>query len=730
MVGSSVSPVVKGPPDARLVPEEPAHFNALYREKNGRDDDFNRLVTAFRHRDHYEREMERIYRARPDLLVRKLADAEREEDEDEEVEEEEEDDDLCDHDACDLLEYDSNGDPTSGPVDTDIRIQLEGSLVASSWNFINLNSRATDLIKSSGMQTDEIMAAVDKYYLPLPLTATPGMHPMRQLYMTPDHPKIAAHLEQPVILPDTNISIENERAEATPQCTKYSSESQEQHLRVHGSESSHSPQSKGLLPNAGVEMPRHIEQSDDELPQTPADYSSTNRDFSDTTSWSCTDSIGSSPCGELQWLTQHSHLGLVGGSSDSFYFESEALAVKKLVDCYYNRQQGSGGASSGHSTQRLHTSGSQSVEESTSRKRTYEETLLSSVNDDACPAIGKRRKQVFTGQPRLACHFQKHDPERYPACGIRTSGFDTIAHVKQHLRRNHERNPNYCPRCKALFVTEADKNSHILSAFTSPCPDNASSLPEGLSPEMIKALGRRVGKDNDLYEQWFSVWDMIFPGVPRPQTCTFDLSGDVHVQVLALCSFFEAEGPDIVASVLREQGLAVGADGGEQSVEIESLTHRALSRAFHQVFEAWRSRRSQPGDASTSLDNSSTIGSSALDFDPNTALPRTPAAPSPAPGWNHDESFVEFLAGFEQGLPLVVEDVPVGVSGNTGTTERSIVLGEANRGEGLEHLPASIYHSDLLISTGLEKLGEKSNVLPGSDIQNPWPEWSNQPKNY
>lgn len=524
-IGSTISG--KDPPNTQHWSEKPAHFYALYLEKNGRDDDFNRLVTAFRHRDRYEHEIEHIYRTRPDLLARKLADAKEEE--------EEEDDDNDDGDG--------NGD-LGGDAGMDFDhaiIRDQGSLEPSLKPFIT--AEATNKIKSSDMQKVQ-KQPIEELSRISALFAL--RHSPRMLNTTPAQPSVtghgaAAHLQQYVLKSFYQIATapENfsEEAEASPQRIMYSPETDEQHLSVSGTDLSRSLQPKGLFSGAAIKMLQHREKDHDL--EGRMDSSPSSQDLSDTTS--CSDSIGSAPCGDLTWLIQPSNLSLTGGSSHSF-FELEASAVKKLVECYYTWQRGRSGASSGHSSQlESRTSEYQSGEDPKSQKRTHEDAQLSSATDDASPSIGKRRKQVFAGQPRLACHFQKHDPEQYPACGIRTSGFDTIAHVKQHLKRNHERNPNYCPRCKALFVTEAEKNSHILSAFTSPCPNNASSLPEGLSPEMIKALARRVGKDNNLHEQWFTVWDMILPGVPRPQTCTFDLSGDVHVQALALCSYFEVE---------------------------------------------------------------------------------------------------------------------------------------------------------------------------------------------
>lgn len=123
------------------------------------------------------------------------------------------------------------------------------------------------------------------------------------------------------------------------------------------------------------------------------------------------------------------------------------------------------------------------------------------------------------------------------------------------------RNSNYCPRCKATFATEAAKNEHIMNMFSNPCQQSHAPLPEGLSQDMAKILPQRVESGNTIKGQWFSIWDTLFPEVTRPQTCIFDLGDDVHVQALGLTSYLDAEGPRIVLSHLRGEGIAVGSNG-------------------------------------------------------------------------------------------------------------------------------------------------------------------------
>lgn len=105
-------------------------------------------------------------------------------------------------------------------------------------------------------------------------------------------------------------------------------------------------------------------------------------------------------------------------------------------------------------------------------------------------------------------------------------------------------------------------------------------------------------------------------------------------------------------------------------------------------------------------------------------LPRTPAATSPAPNGNHNESFGAIAAGFED-LPSNFDDVPFDASGNSGPTERSIVVDDADHEEGLWHFPASISQSDAIVLAGLERFGEKSSAPPYPDMEITWPEWLN-----
>lgn len=280
------------------------------------------------------------------------------------------------------------------------------------------------------------------------------------------------------------------------------------------------------------------------------------------------------------------------------FLSLELQAVNKLVQLYQEHSNNTnkpgdtpGTAQAGNMA--TETSSKRSFQSRTNMKRSLSNAQLQSETGDSRPITKKGRKRIDDGQPRLACPFQKRDPEKYvPACGWRERGFLTISHVKQHLKRNHRRNPNYCPRCMHIFATEGLKNEHIMQLIENPCPKSNAALPAGIDPETLKALTTRAENGSDIREQWFSLWEMIFPNIPRPATHTYDLSEGLNSQVRELAAYYETEGPRIALSVLTENGISVSPPESAQH-EIELYIRRSISQAFQQIYQSWLSQRPQ-----------------------------------------------------------------------------------------------------------------------------------------
>lgn len=386
----------------------------------------------------------------------------------------------------------------------------------------------------------------------------------------------------------------------------------------------------------------------------------------------CTDSLLSdSEPEDPIWLNDlYNVCGILGAKHPFFFVESEA--IQDVVRTYQG-QPLSGSESTGSSKPPSTRTGGVGVDTGKVAGKRPFEADEPAAGDEEGPTIKSRRKQVCPGEARLSCPFQKRDPERYPLCGIRHGGYLTIAHVKQHLRRSHKRNPNYCPRCKTTFSTEAQKNEHIMQAFLVPCQELVTALPEGISPEMEEALTRRVELGSNLHDQWFSVWDMIFPGIPRPASCTFDLSSETHIQVLGLVSYLESEGPAIVQSTLGRNGLLVWSANPEHMesapADVEFYTRGVLSQAFRQLYESWQAQRPQPSSATSSGHLISTpLTGCSLQEGQN--LPPTPISSS-----SHGEH-----VGHNQ--------IPVGLSAEELSNAASRMADKIGQGNGFQELPS------------------------------------------
>ncbi|KAI2623120.1 hypothetical protein GGR54DRAFT_638364 [Hypoxylon sp. NC1633] len=307
------------------------------------------------------------------------------------------------------------------------------------------------------------------------------------------------------------------------------------------------------------------------------------------------------------------------------FFTVESIAIEEVIKSYQASEQnacasGADGAARTTAPSRPSqsqcpsgtASQSQSQKGSSSQKRQRDD-------DDGCkkPQVKYRRKQIENGKKRLACPFQKRYPLKHLLCGTRgdSAGFDTIAHIKNHLKRSHIRLPNYCPRCKIEFSSAQARDEHIMQGMDSQPCDLRPFRDETALPwdhDMSKALHERVNKTLDLHEQWFSILDIIFSDIPRPSSCLVD--DDLCEHVLEFHSFVVTSGSEVVRSVLSDNGLLPELGQGndlQRTAELETFAERVFELASTRIFENWISQRRQAGSqdhlpsATPSLQNGS-----------------------------------------------------------------------------------------------------------------------------
>lgn len=130
----------------------------------------------------------------------------------------------------------------------------------------------------------------------------------------------------------------------------------------------------------------------------------------------------------------------------------------------------------------------------------------------------------------FACPFFKLDLRRFSNCS--TVCPREIKDVKQHLTRRHKA-PIRCPVCQGEFDSEEECVTHSRgegeNATGEPCSNKRERVQnEEVTKDMEKLLSKRAKAGTTVEDQWYLVWDILFPGVAHPESPYFDL--ELYVQ--------------------------------------------------------------------------------------------------------------------------------------------------------------------------------------------------------
>lgn len=173
------------------------------------------------------------------------------------------------------------------------------------------------------------------------------------------------------------------------------------------------------------------------------------------------------------------------------------------------------------------------------------------------------------GQLTFACPFYKHDPIAHRSCIFRHTSTKTN-YVKQHLRRHHLQ-PRHCPICGEKFGAESEKNDHIRSSTCEQQEFQHAGLTES-QREQIEQIPRSEQPE----ERWYKMWDIIFPGEPRPAS---PYIRDPWIEVVDTHTALWAErgGPD---RVLESEGVVLSRPGHAAQGQNSANSNAAVWQAF------------------------------------------------------------------------------------------------------------------------------------------------------
>ncbi|KAF7533336.1 hypothetical protein G7054_g7171 [Neopestalotiopsis clavispora] len=158
---------------------------------------------------------------------------------------------------------------------------------------------------------------------------------------------------------------------------------------------------------------------------------------------------------------------------------------------------------------------------------------------------------------KFACVYSKAYPERYPKC-IREA-FESIARLKQHLRRHHYV-PFYCSRCQEVFNNQDARDKH---GFIGGCQQRAPNMYENnrITEHQKSILSKCAPHTRgETKKQWYFVFDLLFKGCPRPETPWADSAPSIildHVLSVLRRELHDKITPELVGRI-KQSGVSEG----------------------------------------------------------------------------------------------------------------------------------------------------------------------------
>ncbi|KAJ6784274.1 hypothetical protein PWT90_03916 [Aphanocladium album] len=167
---------------------------------------------------------------------------------------------------------------------------------------------------------------------------------------------------------------------------------------------------------------------------------------------------------------------------------------------------------------------------------------LSSEDEDS-----RNRPKSSGKEPTFACPFYRRWPTRHIECMNRK--LTRIQDVKQHIYRRHSKSPFYCPTCSKVFASPDPRDEHIREGQCTPATASSKRSSDGISAQVQDSLKNRFSRRLSPIDQWYGIWDLIFPDVTSPENA--HVGSLVTEMVGMLKDFWKNEGQCIIPSLTK-----------------------------------------------------------------------------------------------------------------------------------------------------------------------------------
>lgn len=236
-----------------------------------------------------------------------------------------------------------------------------------------------------------------------------------------------------------------------------------------------------------------------------------------------------------------------------------------------------------------------SVKNASKRKDNRQKRRHSNNDDDedddgnADPQPPSKRSKP-TNPQHLACPFWKFDHRKH--CDCFKHGLTRIRDVKLHPAKKHT--PFYCNRCWETFRDETDLDKH--AAKPTACTPNSDPRPDWVTRAQAKQLSHRSDSKLSEQDQWFVMWDIIFPRVARPATAY------VSTQLTEkLCQFREYSEARLLNLLAEEiESNSAWSSTTMSSEERGIHLRRIIASGYPKIFESYLSETSSDSSGPSS----------------------------------------------------------------------------------------------------------------------------------
>ncbi|KAG8163039.1 hypothetical protein KVR01_007517 [Diaporthe batatas] len=258
------------------------------------------------------------------------------------------------------------------------------------------------------------------------------------------------------------------------------------------------------------------------------------------------------------------------------------------------------------------------------RKRSCEDAFATESVENDVPA--KQRAKTDTDKQektrtQYACPFQKLDPVKHHEC--LKYALHRIKDVKQHVYRRHKQPDYYCARCFVVFPTADARDEH---ARSKDCENKKASHFEGITDVEKAKLNKSPSRGLDAQEQWFTMWEIIFPGKQKPNSALVGSYMEEMVPVLR--SLWTRKNSSILARAQRDQASPMDLSLMNSVVELifDSLEAEASTSLAQEM----------PGNGSQT-EYRLGEGESPVLTEPPTGITESPGLLYPAPPYFSDD---------------------------------------------------------------------------------------------